>query len=43
MTSTLRPALVLFGALTLLVGGLYPLAVRESAASPSPTKRPAAW
>ena len=27
MTSTLRPALVLFGALTLLVGGLYPLAV----------------
>jgi K+-transporting ATPase ATPase C chain len=27
MTSTLRPALVLFGALTLVVGVLYPLAV----------------
>jgi K+-transporting ATPase ATPase C chain len=27
MTSILRPALVLFGALTLLVGGLYPAAV----------------
>jgi K+-transporting ATPase ATPase C chain len=27
MISTLRPALVLFGALTLVVGGLYPLAV----------------
>ncbi|HEY5799654.1 MAG TPA: potassium-transporting ATPase subunit C, partial [Burkholderiaceae bacterium] len=27
MKSTLRPALVVFGALTLLVGVLYPLAV----------------